>query len=242
VLRRATVTVVAVVAGVALTGCGSAGKTGQTGQTGKAASTPAPAGGGPASSGGSTGPGASAGSTAGGTVVAGSCVVGTWKTTGVSGALTGDGVNGTIKGGSGVTMTVAPNGATTVAFAGMKPIEFTYSVSGGGVKGTFSYGGTVSGGVKLPAAGVKSGTWQPTGTVDFSPVTVTVDVSNPAVGRVADKQPLSDFVGSGTASAGAAVDAQPLLKTGAFSCAGSTLTIAPPAGSGGVGSWTLTKG
>jgi len=251
VISRTTVTVVVLAASVALAGCGSSKKTGTAAPAASGGSAAAGAGanGGPSGgvSGGTTpGSSTSGGSTGGGSTGGGNgsgtpCVVGTWKTTGVAGALTGSGVNGTVKGGSGVAVKIAPTGSTTVTFDGMQPITFTYEVGGGSVQGTFSYGGSVTGGMKLPAGNVTSGTWTPTGTVDFSPVTVTVDVTSPMVGKVADKQPLSDFVGSGGASAGAAVDAQPLLRTGQFTCAGSTLTIAPPAGGDSIGTWTLTK-
>jgi len=244
VISRTTVTVVALAACVALTACGSSQKTGTAAPaTTASASASDPSATAGAGAGGGPSGGASGGTTtgSGGSTTGTPCVVGTWKTTGVAGALTGNGVNGTVKGGGGIVLKVAPSGSTTVTFDGMQPVGFTYEVGGGSVEGTFAYGGSVTGTMKLPAGNVTSGTWAPTGTVDFSPLTVTVDVTNPAVGKVADKQPLADFVGSAGATSGAAVDAQPLLRTGQFTCAGATLTIAPPAGGGSIGTWTLAK-
>jgi hypothetical protein len=208
---------------IALTGCSS--------------SKNGPSPGGSASAGASGSGGADR---AGGTGTAASCLVGTWKTTGVAGSLTGNGVNGSLTGGGGTTLTIASDGKTTVNFDGMQPITFTFAVPSGDVKGAFVYGGKVNGTVRTPT-GETSGTWEPTGSVDFGALTVTVDIASPSAVRLADKLPLAQFVGTGSADTGNAVDGQPILKKSTYKCSGNKLELGPPAGMPGVGTWTLQK-
>src|SRR5258705_14002091 len=121
----------------------------------------------------------------------------------------------------------------------MQPVIFTFSVSGNDVKGSFSYGGKVNGTIKTPTSA--TGTLEPTGSVDFSTLTVTVDLSAPAAVRVADKMAISEFTGTGTANTGGAVDAQPVLKKSAYDCSGNKLKLSPPQGGPDTGTWTFTK-
>jgi hypothetical protein len=218
------VMVAAAAMGIALAGCSGEGTAGSS-----------------ASSGPSAADTASAGSTpSGDTGSAASCVVGNWRTTGVDGKFDSNGVNGSLSGGAGATMNVAPDGKTTVNFDSMQPVNFNFAVAGGNVKGSFQYGGTVNGTVKTPST--PTGAWEPTGTVDFGKVTVTVDLTSPTTARVADKVPLAQFAGTNMANAGNAVDAQPILRKGTYDCSGgSTLKLGPPAGTPGVGTWTLEK-
>ena len=106
--------------------------------------------------------------------------------------------------------TIDSAGKAQVDFGAMQPVTFTFTVSGGDVKGSFGYGGKVNGTVKTPRP--PPARWEPTGTVDFSTLTVTVDLTSPAAVRVADKTSITDFAGTGTADTGGAVDAQPVLK------------------------------
>jgi hypothetical protein len=218
------VMVAAAAMGIALAGCSSAGTDGSSASSGPSAADTASAGSGSSSDAGT----------------AASCVVGNWRTTGVDGKFDSNGVNGTLTGGAGITMNVAPDGKTTVNFDSMQPVNFNFAVAGGNVKGTFQYGGTVNGAVKTPST--PTGAWEPVGNVDFGKVTVTVDLTSPTTARVADKVALAQFVGTNAANAGNAVDAQPILRKGTYDCSsGSTLKLGPPAGTTGVGTWTLEK-
>jgi hypothetical protein len=216
--------VAAATMGIALAGCSSADTSGSS-----ASSAPSTAG--------STSAGSGSGTETG---TAASCLIGNWRATSVDGTFNGNGVNGTLSGGSGVTMTIAADGKTTVNFDSMQPVNFNFAVAGGSVKGSFQYGGSANGTMQTPSA--TSGTWEPVGTVDFGKLTVTVDLTSPTTARVADKLPLAQFVGTNSAEAGNAVDGQPILRKGTYDCSGgTTLKLGPPAGTTGVGTWTLTK-
>jgi hypothetical protein len=173
----------------------------------------------------------------GGGGTAGSCVVGTWKANGFSGTLATAGVQGTFSGGGGYTVTVAPDGATVVNFAGMQPATFESTVGGTNFKGSFTYGGKITGAIRLPATGVTSGQWEPAGTADFSSLTVTVDVTSPIRSRLADNVPVSRFTGE----TGGSVDTTPILKNGTYECSGNTLTLGPPPNTPIGGTWTLSR-
>jgi len=215
--------VAAAATGIALAGCSSADTSGSTASSGPSAST-------------GTSAGSSTGTESGS---AASCVVGNWRATGVAGTFNGNGVNGTLTGGAGVTVNITADGKTAVNFDKMDPINFNFAVAGGNVKGTGTYGGSVNGTVKT-ASGT-SGTFEPIGNVDFGSVVVTVDLTSPTTARVADKVPLSQFVGSSAADTGNAIDPQPILRKGTFDCSGGTLKLGPPAGTTGIGTWTLEK-
>jgi hypothetical protein len=176
---------------------------------------------------------------AAGTGTAAACLVGDWKTTKLDGKLSGNGIDGSVTGGNGVAVSIAADGTTKVTFDGMQPVNFTVTIVGGNLAGSFFYGGAVDGTVNTPAS--DTGTWQPVGNVDFGSLNVTVDVTSPLKQRVADKVKLSQFVGGNTANTGNAVDAQPILRKMQYTCSGNTLTLAPPAGTVGMGTWTLTK-
>ena len=210
--------------GIALAGCSAEGAEGTAGSSASSGAS--------ASSSAGSGTGSDTGSAA-------SCLVGDWKSTSVQGTFNSNGVNGTLTGGAGVTVSIAADGKTTVGFDKMEPISFSFAVAGGNVKGSFVYGGAVKGTVKTPSA--TSGTMEPVGTVDFGSLTVTVDITSPTSARVADKLPLAQFVGTNSADAGNAVDGQPILRKGTYDCSGSTLKLGPPAGTTGVGTWTLEK-
>ncbi|GAA3450057.1 hypothetical protein [Dactylosporangium matsuzakiense] len=223
---------------IGLTGCSgdkagpgtgaSAGASGATGTTGTG-----PSGG--ASTGAS---GDTNGTTGGGQGTVASCLVGSWKATSITGKLTGP-VGGDFTGGGGTMLTIDSGGKTIVDFGAMQPVTFTFSVSGNAVKGSFSYGGKVNGAVKSPSG--TTGTLEPSGSVDFSTLTVTVDLTAPVAQRVADKVSIAEFAGTGTANTGGAVDAQPILKKSQYECGSGTLKLSPPAGETDTGTWTFTK-
>ncbi|GAA3200707.1 hypothetical protein ACFO1B_05685 [Dactylosporangium siamense] len=225
----AKVTIVAITAlGIGLAGCSNGSGTPGTASSGKTS-----AGASGAASSGAPAPGTTE------TGSAASCLVGTWKATGLSGKLSGP-VTGTFTGGGGTLLTVDSAGKTQVDFGPMQPVTFAFSVAGGDVKGSFSYGGKVNGTIK--SATTPAGTWEPQGAVDFSTLTVTVDLTSPAAVRVADKTSIAEFAGTGTADTGGAVDAQPVLKKSSYDCSGgTTLKLGPPQGGPDTGTWTFTK-
>jgi len=225
---------------IGLTGCSgdkanpgagaSAGASGVTGSTGTSTGT---------SAGASTGAsGNTSGTTGGGQGSVASCLVGSWKATSITGKLSGP-VGGDFTGGGGTLLTIDSGGKTQVDFGAMQPVTFTFSVSGNAVKGSFSYGGKVNGAVKSPTG--TTGTLEPSGAVDFSTLTVTVDLTAPVAQRVADKVSIAEFAGTGTANTGGAVDAQPILKKSQYECGSGTLKLSPPAGADDTGTWTFTK-
>jgi len=220
---------------IGLAGCGDSKTPG--GSTSAGASGNASGGSSGAPSAGASA-GSSGGTTGGGPGTAASCLVGTWKAANLTGKLSGV-ADGTFQGGGGVLLTIDAGGKTQVDFGPMQPVAFTLSVTGNDVKGSFAYGGKINGSIKTPASA--TGTLEPTGTVDFSTLTVTLDLTAPAAVRVADKTPLSEFTGTGTAETGGAVDAQPVLKKSAYDCSGSTLKLSTPQGGIDTGTWTFSK-
>jgi hypothetical protein len=226
----------AVLAAIAVFGIGLTGCSGDNAKPGAGTSAGA-SGSGSTASAGATATGGT-GSTGGGQGTAASCLVGSWKADGLTGKLSGP-VSGTFTGGGGTLLTIDSGGKTQVDFGPMQPVTFTFSVSGNDVKGSFAYGGKLNGTVKTPSS--TSGTLEPTGTIDFSTLTVTVDLTAPAAIRVADKMTITEFTGSGTADTGGAVDAQPVLKKSQYDCSGGTLKLSPPAGGADTGTWTFRK-
>ncbi|MEU7867956.1 hypothetical protein [Dactylosporangium sp. NPDC049140] len=222
---------------IGLTGCsGDSAKPGAGTSAGASGATGA---GGGTSGGASTGAsGDTNGTTGGGQGSVASCLVGSWKADNITGKLSGP-VGGTFQGGSGTLLTIDSGGKTQVDFGSMQPVTFTFSVSGNDVKGSFSYGGKVNGAIKSPSG--TTGTLEPTGSVDFSTLTVTVDLTAPVAQRVADKVAISEFAGTGTANTGGAVDSQPILKKSAYECGSGTLKLSPPAGADDTGTWTFKK-
>jgi hypothetical protein len=198
-----------------------------------------------ASTGTSTGAssGASSGASAAGVAgVANTCVVGTWKSTGMNATFDAAGARGSASGGSGLLMTVAGNGATVVDFAGAQPVAFTTTAGGTEIKGQFSYGGKVSGAVAVPATATTTGVWKPVGTADWRTLTVTVDMVSPVNGRVFDHIKIADFASAGGGQTGGSVDLQPILREATYECSGNTLTLGPPPGATpGVGTWVLQR-
>ncbi len=182
----------------------------------------------------------SASSTASSGTVA-SCVVGTWKASGMSRTDTVAGTAINSSGGGGFTLTINPDGSATVDFAGMQPITFSSTAGATKVEGMYVHGGQVKGAVQTTATSDTAGTLEPTGTVDWSALTVTVDLSSPVKLKVFDNVKISDFTGSGAAQVGSAVDTQPVLRKSMYDCGGSTLKLSPPAGVTTGGTWTFQK-
>jgi len=162
------------------------------------------------------------------------CVVGQWNSVGFSVQV------GQIseQGGAGVKLHIDPQGNLTVAFDGMAPVTFTSSSSAGQISGQFTYGGTMTGVLTLPAGGATSGTWQQAKAPDFSRITAHVRVTKPFavdLGAINLAQLAGSFAG-----AGSTVDGKPIVG-GGWQCTGDTLTTTPPANSSVSGTWTLAR-
>jgi hypothetical protein len=221
---------------------------------------------------GTTAPGASASagtsggaSTAAGGSVADSCVTGTWTSSGVSLAFDANGARGSAAGGSGLLLTVTPDGRTVADFTAMQPVTFTTTVNGAEIKGSFAYGGKASGTVRVdgttpapatPAGSASAGSasaspagvvgstggWKPVGPVDWRDMTVTVDLLSPVHSRIVDHVKVADYATAGGDQTGGSVDLQPILKDATYECRGDSLRLGPPPGTPAAGTWLLTRG
>jgi len=147
----------------------------------------------------------------------------------------------TASGGGGFTVTISGDGSTVVDFTGMQPIDFTSTIGGTNIKGTYTHSGKVTGTVRATPTSDTKGNWEPVGTVDWSTLTITVDLTSPMQVRVFDNQKITDFTGAGASQTGGGVDVQPVLRKGTYECAGSTLKIGPESGTADGATWTLQK-
>lgn len=229
-MRITKLAVVAAGLTLGLAACSSSGSNGSA--------TPGPSG---SSSGSSTG--AASGNTVNGANggVASSCVVGSWRTTGTNSTVDAGGAHGTVTGGSGVLLKIDHDGKSVLDFASMQPITFTTAVNGTEIKGSFVYGGKATGQLQVNDGMATKGTWKPVGTADWRDMDVTVDLASPVQSRIVDKVKIADFATAGTDQTGGTVDIQPILREGTYECTASTLTVGPPPGVTGAGTWSLTR-
>jgi hypothetical protein len=97
-----------------------------------------------------------------------------------------------------------------------------------------------------PSPGATGGTgtgqrWEPVGQVNVADLRVTVKVTSPVAATVADNVSVSEITNAQTTQVGNAIDVQPLLRPGTYTCAGDQLTItysdagAPPV------TWTFAR-
>jgi hypothetical protein len=197
------------------------------------------------------------------------CPVGSWTSTGAT-ANTPAGVNVTFDGGSGVKLTVGDDGKVKADFAGMKPVTFTALVAGAQVRGEITYGGSTDGTVDLKATAPatsstsasggttglstptgsptgssagsgKSGAWHPTGTVNVSALRITVKVTQPVAATILDNAKVSDVTGSQTTQVANAVDLQPLLREGTYSCGTDNKTLTITTSNAPTVVWSMTR-
>ncbi len=161
-----------------------------------------------------------------------SCLVGDWVGTGFQISMAGGGINAS--GGAGVTVTIAQDGATTVRFDGMAPVNFTSSA---GTAGFFTYRGTAGAKLALPNPEPGSGPWAPA-TGGFGGVTASATITAPFRMQVLNNTSLAGLFGNGGQ---APVSGTPVLGAGRYTCTDTTLTIAPPTASGVSGTWTLSR-
>jgi hypothetical protein len=191
--------------------------------------------------------GSSTGAASGNTVnganggVSNSCVVGSWKTTGTNTTFDSNGAHGTVTGGSGVLLKVAHDGKSTLDFSSMQPITFSTAVNGTEIKGNFVYGGKATGQVQVDDGMATKGMWKPVGTVDWRDMTVSVDLTSPVQSQIVDKVKIADFATASNDQTGGTVDIQPILRDATYECTASTLTLGPPQGVTGGGTWSLTR-
>jgi hypothetical protein len=154
------------------------------------------------------------------------CVVGDWQSVGVDTEVGGDLAGITVGGGSRVALTVGTAGATTVGFAGMVPVSFHGQVFGVNVAGDLAYGGHASGRVATEPD-VTSGVWQMVEPVDWSEVSVTLDLTEPVRARPFEDAPLGDVIEEVDEVTGEVVDVDPVLSDGTFRCEGDELVLSP---------------
>lgn len=175
-----------------------------------------------------------------GTGQAAACLTGDWRTTGATGrAGTGD-ASAQLSGGSGVAVTIQPDGAVTADFSGMQPVDFSAQVAGADVRGRFTYGGKVTGTISTTqGATATEGTWKPVPPVDWGDTRLTVDLTEPVQARPFDDVRIGDYVGDGVGQTGNVVDIDPFFGEGTYECQGSTIVLAPADGSGIT--WTLAR-
>lgn len=195
------------------------------------------------------------------------CMVGTWRTTQVSGRAASAAASGTVSGGDGATVTISPNGQVRADFTGMKPLSFTAEVAGNAVAGEATYGGqgtatintkatgsapttttpatapvpTASAtGTAAPATAAEEGTWEPVGDIDWSALRLTLELTKPVEARLLDNAPIGDYIDDAAKQSGQAIETDPILGAGAYSCQGSTLVLKGDTDNDGL-TWTLTK-
>jgi hypothetical protein len=98
-----------------------------------------------------------------------------------------------------------------------------------------------------PAAGPTGGTgttgpWQPMGEVNFADLRATIRVTAPVAATIADNVKLSEITGNQTTQVGNAIDLQPLLRSGQYTCSGEQLTIELSAGTAAPAvTWTFAR-
>lgn len=167
------------------------------------------------------------------------CMVGDWRSTGATGSARTGGASADLSGGSGVAVTIQPDGAVTLDFSGMQPVDFTAQVAGTEVSGDFVYGGRATGTIRTEGGAATEGAVRPVPPIEWGEVRVTVDLTAPVKARPFDDVRLGDYVGDGVGQTGDVVDVHPFLGEGDYRCQGDTLVITP-ADDNGI-TWTLTK-
>ena len=169
------------------------------------------------------------------------CVVGQWNASGVEARGSSGNASGSISGGSGTTMTVDADGGTKIDFSGSRPLDFTAQVAGRTIRGQAIYDGAVRGTVlfgEQDSAG--KGTWTPSGAVIWDDLKATVKLTEPLSITLLDNARISDFTGDKSTQAGGAVDVQPVLRAGSYTCAGDTLRVRTEQ-NGPQMEWTFTR-
>jgi hypothetical protein len=138
-------------------------------------------------------------------------------------------------------MAVGADGGTKIDFTGSQPLDFTGQVAGHTVKGQAAYAGAVRGTVLFGVPdGAGKGTWTPAGAVIWDDLKATVKLTEPIAITLLDNARVSDFTGDKSTQAGGAVDVQPVLRAGSYTCSGNTLRVHTEQ-NGPQLEWTFTK-
>src|SRR5882757_2781656 len=101
-------------------------------------------------------------------------LVGTWKTSAITGHVIDPGRTDTEVGGGGVQLTIDRNGHITATYTGMSPVTFTVNVLKVTVKGNDTWTGAQQGTILLPDRKTTHGTWSPLPGPDTVQVTDTI--------------------------------------------------------------------
>lgn len=165
-----------------------------------------------------------------------SCVVGDWRSTGVSGEVGAGPVTLTVAGARGVALDVAEDGAASLDFSRMEPMTFTGEVAGREAAGEVTYTGSARGAVDTGGE-EPSGTWRPRADADWSRVRVTATVTEPRAATPIDDAPLGDVVERADELTGEVVDVDPVLGEADYACRDDTLEVTDA----GV-TWTFARG
>jgi hypothetical protein len=169
------------------------------------------------------------------------CVVGQWNASGVEARGSSGNVSGSITGGKGTTMTVDADGGTKIDFTGSQPLDFTAQLAGRTIRGQAAYNGAVRGTVLFGSQdSAGKGTWTPSGQVIWDDLKATVKLTEPISVTLLDNARISDFTGDKSTQAGGAVDVQPVLRAGSYTCAGNTLLVRTEK-NGPEMEWTFTR-
>jgi hypothetical protein len=169
------------------------------------------------------------------------CVVGRWNASGVEARGRSGNVSGSISGGTGTAMTVDADGGTKIDFTGSRPLDFTAQVAGRTIRGQAAYNGAVRGTVLFGAQNsAGTGTWTPSGAMIWDDLKATVTLTEPISVTLLDNARISDFTGDKSTQTGGAVDVQPVLRAGSYTCAGDTLRVRTEQ-NGPELEWTFTR-
>ena len=154
------------------------------------------------------------------------CVTGQWRATAVASSGSVGDVRGRISGGTGTVMTVGTDGRTEVDFQSSRPLTFTAGAAGADIRGEVVYQGSFSGAVTFePADRDGTGRWEPEGDISWNDLRATVRLSEPFDVTLLDGASLADVSGDTLPGTKGAVDIQPLLRGGTYTCGDDTLRV-----------------
>lgn len=86
-----------------------------------------------------------------------------------------------------------------------------------------------------------TGTWQPAGDVKWEDLRLTLKLTEPINQTLLNDARIGSVTGNQTSQAGNAVDLQPVLRQGTYTCGGGTLTVRPQTGPASV-TWVFQRG
>lgn len=173
--------------------------------------------------------GAPASANAGSITAVPGCVVGHWQSTGLPEHPNDGFAAMNLTGGSGVEVTIGPDGHTEVNFANMSPVAFTVRLGDARFSGRFQYTGAATGTMAttfttdgpLPSPGA-TGRWRPVGDVART-THVALELDRPTDVGTNDNMPLAGYPHD-------AVDKDPFFDAGRYWCMGDILITAPDDG------------